>query len=76
MPAPENTQCPACGYVGLNLVTRWGVLGPAHVAGVMTKVSARPYRAWECPACAAHGPAEYNERPAEPDPEHAKGRDA
>lgn len=56
---PENTRCPACGSLGLEveevLVARQP--GTYSLAGMQAKVSARSVVNWRCKRCGASGPA-------------------
>ena len=63
MPSPEETPCPTCGHVGLELgeTLRARPLGSFSLAGAQMKVSARMELRWSCLAedCEASGPATF-----------------
>lgn len=62
MPTPENTHCPTCGHLGLELRPglRARPLGSHSLAGSQMKVSARTVLRWHCTSadCDASGPAQ------------------
>jgi len=52
-----DPACPACGHRGAHLSKQFMVLGPAHVAGMMMKLSATEILVWTCDSCGARGRA-------------------
>jgi predicted RNA-binding Zn-ribbon protein involved in translation (DUF1610 family) len=57
-PTPEETPCPECAHVGLDIKEKWVTQTDGFsLAGVQPKALARRHLTWECPECGASGPA-------------------
>jgi predicted RNA-binding Zn-ribbon protein involved in translation (DUF1610 family) len=52
-----DPPCPNCGHHGVTVTRRLRVIGPANLAGVNVKFSARQTLTWHCDECGGYGTA-------------------